>query len=49
MIKINSCYNWFNVYIDNMLILKHISSKDTNDIIKKLHKTNTPYNLDLKG
>lgn len=49
MIKIKSCYNWFNVYIDNLLILKHITGNDANDIIKKLHKTNTPYSLDLRG
>ena len=49
MIKIKSCYSWYNVYIDNLLILKHISAKDVQDIIKKLHKTNTPYNLDLRG
>ena len=49
MIKIKSCYSWYNVYIDNLLILKHISTKDVKDIIKKLHKTNTQYNLDLRG
>lgn len=49
MIKIKSCYSWYNVYIDNMLILKHISIKDVQDLINTLHKTNTQYNLDLKG
>lgn len=49
MIKIKSCYSWYNVYIDNTLILKHIEQKDIEDIINILHKTNTKYNLDLKG
>lgn len=49
MIKIKSCYSWYNVYNDNILILKHISTNDVKDIIKKLHATNTQYELDLRG
>ena len=49
MIKIKSCYNWYNFYIKNTLILKHLYQKDIDDILKKLHKTNTPYDLDLRG
>ena len=48
MIKIRSHHDWFNVYNDNKLILKNISAKDIDDIIKKLHETNTPYDLYLK-
>lgn len=49
MIKIYSCYSWYNVYIDNTLILHHINQKSIDDIIEALHKTNTPYYLNLKN
>lgn len=48
MIKIKSCYNWYDVYIDNTLILHHIYQNAVDNIIKVLHETNTPYNLDLR-
>lgn len=47
MIKIRSHHDWFNVYNDNKLILKNISAKDIDDIIKKLHETNTPYDFEV--
>jgi hypothetical protein len=49
MIKIKSCYSWYNVYINNTLVLKHIFQKDIDEIIRVLHETNTPYDLDLRG
>ena len=49
MIIIKSCYSWYNIYINNTMILTHLKQKDTTDIIKALHKTNTPYKLDLRG
>ena len=42
---IKAIYNWYNVYIDNRLILTKL--KDVSDIIKALHETNTPYDLKL--
>lgn len=49
MVVIKSCYSWYNVYVDNVLILKHKSQKEIEEIIKVLHETNTQYNLDLRG
>ena len=49
MIKIYSCYSWYNVFNDNTLILRKLSQKDIMEIINALHKTNTPYYLNLKG
>ena len=46
MIKIIYNYSWFNIYVDNTLILTHIKNIDA--IIKRLHETNTPYNLDFR-
>lgn len=42
-ILIKAVYNWFNVYIDNRLILTKL--KNIDDIIKALHESNTPYDL----
>lgn len=44
-IVIKAVYSWFNVYINNQLILTKLKSNDIIDIIKVLHKTNTPYDL----
>lgn len=33
MITIKRCYSWFNVYVDNVLVLKHVSSDDVLDIL----------------
>ena len=44
-VLIKAVYSWYNVYIDNHLILTKI--KDVSDIIKALHETNTPYDLKL--
>ena len=33
MITIKRCYSWFNVYVDNVLVLKHVSSDDVRDIL----------------
>lgn len=44
-IVIKAVYSWFNVYINNQLILTKLKSNDIIDIIKALHKTNTPYDL----
>lgn len=49
MIKIKSVYSWYNVYNNNILILKNQTQKDIDDIIKVLHKTNTPYQLDFRN
>ena len=49
MIIIRSCYSWYNLYNDNTMILTHLEQKDIERIIKILHKTNTPYRLNLKG
>lgn len=34
MITIKRCYSWFNVYVGNVLVLKHVSSDDVLGIIK---------------
>lgn len=47
MIKIENHYNWYNVYVDNTLVLTKV--KDVSGIIDALHKTNTPYNLDFRS
>ena len=47
-VLIQEVYSWFNVYIDNHLILTKLKAKDLDDIIKALHKSNTPYDLRFK-
>ena len=47
-VLIQQAYSWFNVYIDNHLILTKLKAKDLDDIIKALHKSNTPYDLRFK-
>lgn len=32
-IEIVAVYDWFDVYVNNTMVLKHISEKDVNDII----------------
>ena len=49
MIIIKSCYSWYNLYIDNTMILTHLKQNEIEDIIKTLHNTNTQYKLNLKG
>lgn len=49
MIKITKPYSWYNVYINNTLILTHLTQKDINEILQQLHQTNTPYSMDLRG
>ena len=44
-ILVDNVYKTFNVYIDNHLILTKLKAKDVDDIIKALHKSNTPYDL----
>lgn len=44
-IIVKAVYSWFNVYIDNQLILTKLKSEDVNDLIKVFHETNTPYDL----
>ena len=34
MITIKRCYSWFNVYVGDVLVLKHVSSDDVLDILK---------------
>ena len=48
-IEIRQIYNWYNVYINTTLILKNLSQQDISKILKTLHKTNTPYYLNLKN
>lgn len=42
-VVIKAVYSWFNVYIDNHLILTKL--KNIDDLIKALHESNTPYDL----
>ena len=42
-IEIRKEYSWYNVYINNTMILKHISKEDADDIIDVLEKNNHPY------
>ena len=44
-VTIKAVYSWYNVYIDNRLVLTKL--KDVSDLIKALHETNTRYNLKL--
>ena len=46
-IIIKAVYTWYNVYVDNTLLLKHLTQDDINDLIQKLHDTNTAYDLKL--
>lgn len=48
-IEIRQVYTWYNVYINTTLILKNLSQKEISKILKTLHKTNTPYYLNLKN
>lgn len=49
MIEIKKIYNWYNIYIDNVLILKNLSKFDIQDIFKILKETKTQYKfLDTK-
>ena len=42
-IEIRKEYSWYNVYLNNTMILKHISKEDVDDIIAVLEKNNHPY------
>ncbi len=42
-VVIKAVYSWYNVYIDNHLILTKL--KNINGIIQALHESNTPYDL----
>lgn len=48
-ILIRSCYSWYNVFVNNTLVLMHLGQKDIEDILDALHKTNTPYDMDLRN
>lgn len=43
MIEIKKIYTWYNVYVDNVLILKNLSNFEIKDIIKVLKETKTNY------
>lgn len=34
VIKIVKVYNWYDVYVNNVMILHHLSEQDINDIKK---------------
>lgn len=34
MIVIKRCYTWYNVFVDNVLVLKHINKDDVDDLLK---------------
>lgn len=42
-ITIKAVYSWYNIYINNHLILTKL--KNVDDIIKALHESSTPYDL----
>ena len=42
-IVIKAVYSWYNVYVENTLILTKL--KDISGILKALHESNTPYDL----
>lgn len=49
MIEIKKIYTWYNIYVDNVLILKNLSEFDIQDIFKILKETKTKYKfLDKK-
>ena len=43
--KIEVCkvYSWYDVYVDNVLLLKHLSEEDAKDIMKTMDDNNYPY------
>ena len=43
MIEIKKIYTWYNIYIDNVLILKNLSKSDIQYICKILKETKTKY------
>lgn len=43
MIIIKKCYTWYNVFINNHMILKHINEKEKNEIEKVLIENNEPF------
>lgn len=43
MIIIKRCYTWYNVFIDNHMILKHINENEKNEIEKVLIENNELY------
>lgn len=43
MIIIKKCYTWYNVFINNHMILKHINENDKNEIEKVLIENNEPF------
>lgn len=45
MIIIKKIYSWFNVYIDNTLILKNLNQNDIDDILKVLKTTKENYKI----
>lgn len=44
-IRIAKCYSWYNVFVDNRLLLKHLSSNDITELINEMHKYNIPYDM----
>lgn len=45
MIIIKKCYTWYNVFINNQMILKHISEIEKNEIETVLIENNEPYKI----
>lgn len=45
MIIIKKCYTWYNVFINNHMMLKHINEKEKNEIVEFLIKNNEPFKL----
>ncbi len=38
-IKIVAVYDWFEVYVNNTMVLKHVSEDDVNDIIRAIKQS----------
>jgi hypothetical protein len=43
MIFIQKAYSWYNVLVNNVVILRKLSEADKNDIEKALIEQNVPY------
>lgn len=39
MITIKKVYSWYDVYVNNRMILYHITEQDKNDILKTAENT----------
>ncbi len=38
-IEIVAVYDWFEVYVNNTMVLKHVSEDDVNDIIRAIKQS----------